>query len=82
MVLFSSPTQKCTLDVTPSIDVGGEDGLSNTTTPHDDREDGGIECDSCYPGAIRVVSKGSLPVSFLVNDNCIPIKIQKIAGVI
>ena len=45
-VLFSSSTQQCTLDSMPSIDVGGEDGSSNTTTPHDDREDGGIDYDS------------------------------------
>ena len=62
--IFSSPTQQCTLDSTPSTDVGGEDGPSNTTTPHDDREDSGFECVSCYLGAIHVVSKGSLPVSF------------------
>ena len=46
------------------MDVGGEDGPSNTATPHDDREDSGIECDSFYPGTIHVVSKGSFPVSF------------------
>ena len=82
MRLFSSPTQQFTLDSTPSTDVGGEDGPSNTATPHDDREDNGIDGDSCYPRSMRVVSKGSFPVSFLVNDECIPIKIPNIAGII
>ena len=66
----------------PSMDVGGEDGPSNTTTPHNDREDSGIECDSCYPSTICVVCNGSFPVNFLVNDEYIPIKIPNIAGII
>ena len=45
-MLFSSPTQQCTLDSMPSMDVGGEHGPSNTATPHDDREDDGIDDDS------------------------------------
>ena len=57
MRLYSSPTRQCMLDAMPSTDVGGEYGPSTTTTPHDDREDSGIECDSFYPSAIRVVSK-------------------------
>jgi len=81
-VLFSSPTQQCTLDSMPSMDVGGEHGPSNTATPHDDREDNGIDGDSCYPRSMRVVSKGSFPVSFLVDVDCIPIKIPKIVGII
>ena len=80
--IFYSPTQQCTLDATPSMNVGGEYGPSTTTTPHDYREEGGIECDSCYPGTIHVVRKGSFPISFLVNDDCIPIKILKIASII
>ena len=80
--LFYSPTQQCTLDATSSMDVGGEYGPSKTTTPHDDREDGGIECDSFYPSTIHVVRKGSFPISSLVNDGSIPIKIQKIACII
>ena len=64
--LFFSPTQKFTLDAMPSTDVGGEDGPSNTATPHDDREDGGIDCDSFYPISMCVVSKGSFPISLLV----------------
>ena len=81
-MLFSSPAQEFTLDAMPSTNVGGEDGPSNTTTPHDDREDIGIDGGSCYPGSMRVVSKGSLSVSFLVDVDCIPIKIPKIVGII
>ena len=80
--LFSSSTQQCTLDSMPSMDVGGEHGPSNIATPHDDREDNGIDGDSCYPRSMRVVSKGSFPVSFLVDVDCIPIKIPKIVGII
>ena len=81
-VLFSSPTQQCTLDATSSTDFGGECGPSNTATPHDDRADNGIDGDSCYPRSMRVVSKGSFPVSLLVDVDCIPIKIPKIVGII
>ena len=66
----------------PSTDVGGEDGPSNTATAHDDREDSDIDFDSFYPVLMHVVCKGSFPISFLVNNECIPIKIPKIAGII
>ena len=83
MRLFSSsPWKQCTLYATPSTDVGGEDGPSNTATPHDARDDNGIDGDSCYPRSMRVVSKGSFPVSFLVDIDCIPIKIPKTIGII
>ena len=64
------------------MNVGGEDGPSNTTTPHDDREDGGIDCGSLYTSSICLFSKGSFPISFLMEVDCIPIKILKIAGII
>ena len=64
------------------MDVGGEYGPLNIVTPHYDIDDGGIDGGSFYPGSMRVVSKGSLSVSFLVDVDCIPIKIPNIAGII
>ena len=80
--LFFSPTQKCTLDAMPSMNVGGEYGPSNTTPPHDDREDGGIDDNSCYNGSMRVVHNGSMPINILGDVDCIPINILNIAYII
>jgi hypothetical protein len=47
--------------------------------------DGGDEAigDSTYffPGSSHVTNKGTLPVTFLVDENIVPIKIQKIPGI-
>ena len=57
--LFESPDHKFPLDATASPDVGDQQGPSLTTTSQDVREESSIECESCYPRAVHVVSKGS-----------------------
>ena len=80
--LFDSPDRKSPLDTTTSPNVGDQQGPSPTNTSQDVREESSIECESCYPGAIHVVSRGSLLVSFLVENDCVPIKIPNIACII
>ena len=81
MRLFDSPDQKFPLDAMNSPDVGDQQGPSPTTTSQDVREESSIECESCYPGAVRVVSKGLFPITFLVKKDCVPIKIPNIEGI-
>ena len=51
-------------------------------TPHDDfREEHSVGAhDTILHGVERIKSTGSLDVTFLVDDACVSIKIQKIAG--
>jgi hypothetical protein len=51
-------------------------------TPYDDSgEEHSVGAqDTIMHGAERIKSTGSLDVTFLVDDACVPIKIQKIAG--
>jgi hypothetical protein len=55
---------------------------SEPGTPHDDfREEHSVGAhDTIMHGSERIKSTGSLDVTFLVDDACVPIKIQKIAG--
>jgi hypothetical protein len=55
---------------------------SELGTPHDDfGEEHSVGAhDTILHGAERIKSTGSLYVTFLVDDACVPIKIQKIAG--
>jgi hypothetical protein len=36
---------------------------------------------NCFPRSSCVTSKGTLPITFLVDENIVPIKIQKIPGI-
>ena len=81
-MLFESPFKQFPLDATTSPDVGDQQGPSPTTTSQDVWEESSIECESCYPGAVCVVRKGSFHVTFLVEKDCVPIKISEIAGII
>jgi hypothetical protein len=51
-------------------------------TPHDDsREEHSVGAqDTILHGAEQIKSTRSLDVTFLVDDACVPIKIQKIVG--
>jgi hypothetical protein len=51
-------------------------------TPHDDfREEHSVGSqDTILHGAEQIKITGSLDVTFLVDDTCVPIKIQKIVG--
>ena len=65
-----------------SPNFGDQHGPSPNTTSQDVREESSIECESCYPGAVCVVIKGSFPVTFLEEKDCVPIKIPNIVGII
>jgi hypothetical protein len=55
---------------------------SEPGTPHDDsgKEHSVGAHDIILHGSEQIKSIGSLDVTFLVDDACVPIKIQKIAG--
>ena len=82
MRLFDYPGQQFPLDATTSPNVGDQEGPSPNTTSQDVREESSIECESCYPGGVHVVSKGSFIVTFLAKKDCVPIKIPNIVGII
>jgi len=50
-------------------------------TPHDSGDEPTVDDYETFPGAARVKSTRSLDLTFLVDDACVPIKIQKIAGI-
>ena len=50
-------------------------------TPHDSRDEPIVDDQETFPGVARVKSTGSLDLTFLVDDACVPIKIQKIVGI-
>ena len=50
-------------------------------TLHDSRDEPIVDDQETFPGAARVKSTRSLDLTFLVDDACVPIKIQKIAGI-
>ena len=49
--------------------------------PHESRDEPTVNDQETFPGAARVKSTISLDLTFLVDDACVPIKIQKIAGI-
>jgi hypothetical protein len=52
---------------------------SELGTPHDSRDELTIDGEEAIHGAERIKSTISLDITFLVDDACVPIKIQKIA---
>ena len=50
-------------------------------TPHDSKDEPTVDDQETFPGVAQVKSTGSLDFTFLVDDACVPIKIQKIAGI-
>ena len=81
-MIFDSPGQQFPLDAMTSPNDGDHQGPSPNTTSQDVREESNIECESFYLGAVCVVRKGSFPVTFLEEKDCVPIKIPNIAGII
>ena len=54
---------------------------SKPGTPHDSREERTVDGEeTIMHGAERIKSTISLDITFLVDDACVPIKIQKIAS--
>ena len=50
-------------------------------TPHDSRDEPTVDDQENFPGVAQVKSIGSLDLTFIVDDACVLIKIQKIAGI-
>ena len=50
-------------------------------TPHDSGDESTIDEHETFPGAARVKSIESLDLTFLVDDACVSINIQNIAGI-
>ena len=50
-------------------------------TPHDSGDQPTVDDQEKFPGAAQVKSTISLDLTFLVDDICVPIKIQNIAGI-
>jgi hypothetical protein len=56
-------------------------GHTNIGTPHDVGDEPSVDCEEAYLGAKWVKITGSLDVTFLVDDDSVPINIQNIAGI-
>ena len=82
MSLFHTPYRQAPLYATTSPNVGDQHDPSPTTTLEDVREENSIKCEGCYHGVVCVVSKGSFPITFMENKDCVPIKLPNIAGII
>ena len=50
-------------------------------TPHDSEDEPTVDDHETFPEAAWVKSTGSLDLTFLVDDACVSIKIQKIEGI-
>ena len=70
-----------------SIDEGNDDEMEHgdemepARTPHDSGDEHTVDGQENFPGEARVRGTRSLDVTFLVDDSCVPMKIQKIAGI-
>jgi hypothetical protein len=62
-------------------DMEHDDEMEPPGTPHDTGDEPTVDGQETFPGAARVKSTGSLDVAFLVDHACVPMKIQKIAGI-
>ena len=82
MRLFESLDQQFPLDAMTSPDVGDQQVPSPNTTSQDVGEESSIECESCHPIVVHVVRKGLVPITFLEDKDCVPIKIPNITGII
>ena len=62
-------------------DMEHDDEMEPPGTPHDFGDEHTVDGQENFPGVARVKSTGSLDVAFLVDDACVPMKIQKIASI-
>ena len=76
-VLFTSPSS------TPNLNRI-HDTHRQTSTPRSESRDGGRDEDHsdvvAFPGARHVTNKGTLPCTFLVDDNGLPLKQSRLSG--
>lgn len=63
-------------------DMEHDDEMEPPGTPHDAGDEATVDGQETFPGAARVKSTGSLDVTFLVDEACVPMKIQKMAGIL
>ena len=49
--------------------------------PHDFGDEPTVDDHETFLGAAQVKNTGSLDLTFLVDETCVPIKIQNIAGI-
>ena len=77
-----STEQSATRSATPLRAAEGEaDGDPPTTDAIEEGVDAGLDIDvEAFPGSSRVTSTGSIVCTFLVNEELVPIKIERIPG--
>ena len=77
-----STEQLATHSTTPSRAVEGEaDGAPPTTDVVEEGVDAGLDRDvEAFLGSSRVTSTGSIKCTFLVNEELLPINIERILG--
>ena len=77
-----STKQSTTCLVTPSREAkGASDGAPPTIDDAEEGVDAGLYRDvEAFPGSSRVTSTGSIVCTFLVNEELVPIKIERIPG--
>ena len=77
-----STEQSATRSATPPREAEGEaDGAPPTTDVVEEGVDAGLDRDvEAFPGSCHVTSTGSIKCTFLVNEELLPIKIERILG--
>ena len=77
-----STEQLATCSATPSREMEGATDVSPPTTDAaEEGVDAGLDRDvEAFPGSSRVTSTGSIKCTFLVNEELLPIKIERIPG--
>jgi hypothetical protein len=78
-VLFTSPSSTPNLD--RSHDTHCQTSTHRSESRDGDRDEAGDVVDMvAFPGARRVTSMGTLPCTFLVDDNGLPLKQSRLPG--
>ena len=77
-----STEQSATSSATPPMSAeGAADVAPPTTDAAEEGVDAGLDRDvDAFPGSSRVTSTGSIVCKFLVNEELVPIKIERIPG--
>ena len=63
-------------------DMEHDDEMEPPGTPHAAGDEATVDGQETFPGAARVKSTGLLDVTFLADEACVPMKIQKMAGIL
>ena len=62
-------------------DMEHDDEMEPPRTPHDAGDEPTVDGQETFLGAARVKNTGSLDVTLLVDEECVPMKIKKMAGI-